>query len=801
MAKARLALKRESDLALDWATPCLFCNRSGSRPSASKSGSEPKQKQPGRPDIRPLSRRLGLAAVLLLFTFLAIYWFFLQENEIRLAVGPINGDIRNEFGWVQLQIKQDLTGLEGVTVVEGQAEVDIHLGINAETTPATLEVALMRATKPERKFSLSLPAESDEDELYALRGALRTRLLGALGLTATDPGSIPKVAAQNFEHNNRGLKLVAERDFAGAEEAFRKALEGDPDYAAVHTNLAMTLKEQVRFSEALPHARRAAELGPGLPLFHYNLGVVLSALQRYEEALLAFDEALERDPYYVDALYGSGRVLEEGQKWNKARKRFEKVTRVDPTRVGAWMGLGRVLQTNGELEKAQSCWAEALVLTAGETGLVRAEILYHMAWGLSSLGRSALAQEKLEAFAALPIPRDAIWSHKASELAETLGAELMPMAAKDYWPEELPAGPFAFFTEVEGLVRLFETGELLVTAKNDSALKQGWQIEADPGARAILACRHEKVFVLGGPASMVAEDNLCARQGGEPSRLYRLMIQNLDRVSSQYGDLLTSGTRPGSSEGYAILAPLGKTVSLKPELAWTSFTDADTYDITIVTETRGSRTRTVETAALEQFSITIGYETRALLRYAWPDEALQPGDSFEIRISPVFSDSFAIEEMRVSVDVLPSADSYELNRLMDEIDARIAANPARLRLRGDAYMNAGLWAEALQSQLELTASGALPEDEVTLGKIFMEAGLTAFARPVFCNLQCQNIDPLARAAVEEGLGRIGFGEGDQKKARIHLGRARAIFASAGMIAELERVESALEQFSGGIEDD
>jgi Flp pilus assembly protein TadD len=58
-----------------------------------------------------------------------------------------------------------------------------------------------------------------------------------------------------------GNSRYALGQLAAAEQAYRQALQVDPQYAPAHNNLAQTLADQHRFAEAETHARKAVELG------------------------------------------------------------------------------------------------------------------------------------------------------------------------------------------------------------------------------------------------------------------------------------------------------------------------------------------------------------------------------------------------------------------------------------------------------------------------------------------------------------------------------------------------------------
>ena len=76
---------------------------------------------------------------------------------------------------------------------------------------------------------------------------------------AAPTGTTPAAAAEI----EKGNALFASRDLAGAEQAFRQAINADPASAEAHYNLAVTLDRAGNQPEARKHYMEAANLAPG----------------------------------------------------------------------------------------------------------------------------------------------------------------------------------------------------------------------------------------------------------------------------------------------------------------------------------------------------------------------------------------------------------------------------------------------------------------------------------------------------------------------------------------------------------
>ena len=118
-------------------------------------------------------------------------------------------------------------------------------------------------------------------------------------------------------HSNVGLELRNQGRLPEAIEQFRMAVEEEPDFAEGWNNLGSALLEQGRIDEAIAHYRRALALKPGRPELHYHLGLALEARRETEAALEQYWQALRIYPDYdaarraiirVRATLGPGRL-------------------------------------------------------------------------------------------------------------------------------------------------------------------------------------------------------------------------------------------------------------------------------------------------------------------------------------------------------------------------------------------------------------------------------------------------------------------------------------------------------------
>lgn len=109
------------------------------------------------------------------------------------------------------------------------------------------------------------------------------------------------------------FNLALELESTSAEEArqaYRRALELEPEMSEAHLNLGRLYHEAGMLKESEAHYRAAMESAPDDAAPHFNLGVLLEDLKRPQEAVRSYQEALARDPDFADAHYNLGLVLE-----------------------------------------------------------------------------------------------------------------------------------------------------------------------------------------------------------------------------------------------------------------------------------------------------------------------------------------------------------------------------------------------------------------------------------------------------------------------------------------------------------
>lgn len=134
--------------------------------------------------------------------------------------------------------------------------------------------------------------------------------------------------------------ILTERDWdwTGAERAFRRALELDPNFAYAHKLYAEYLSYVGRFNEAIAEARLARRLDPLSIVTNSLVGLVVYRARQYEQALEALQHAIELDPDHPMPYLPQGLALSmQGRHDPGARNRAARLPfRVRTRPHGSW---------------------------------------------------------------------------------------------------------------------------------------------------------------------------------------------------------------------------------------------------------------------------------------------------------------------------------------------------------------------------------------------------------------------------------------------------------------------------------
>jgi len=181
-----------------------------------------------------------------------------------------------------------------------QAVVQGKVGVQGDR----YEVGL-RTTGDDGRVVWTRTIQGDVSGILPRADQLSAELVSALGGEAGPArASRPARALEDYLAGRALLEgWDVDRNYARAEESFRKAIAADPGFAEAHAMLAMALwkhyretREGERVREAMESAQRAVALAPALPEAHLAAGIVALGRGRSAEAADSFEKAQDLAP-------------------------------------------------------------------------------------------------------------------------------------------------------------------------------------------------------------------------------------------------------------------------------------------------------------------------------------------------------------------------------------------------------------------------------------------------------------------------------------------------------------------------
>ncbi|MBK1647696.1 ATP-binding protein [Rhabdochromatium marinum] len=197
-----------------------------------------------------------------------------------------------------------------------------------------------------------------------------TALYQAIGegdMTALDDIEGAAAAAERLGTSDQlavAWTLHADQYPEESEQAFRRAIEIDPDFALPWNGLGNLLKNRLaRYDEAEQAYRHAIEIDPDFALPWNGLGnLLMQHLARYDEAEQAFRRAIEIDPDFALPWNGLGNLLTQHlARYDKAEQAFRCAIKIDPNDAIPWYGLGNLLQDHlARYDEAEQAFRRAI---------------------------------------------------------------------------------------------------------------------------------------------------------------------------------------------------------------------------------------------------------------------------------------------------------------------------------------------------------------------------------------------------------------------------------------------------------
>src|SRR5262245_17282603 len=151
------------------------------------------------------------------------------------------------------------------------------------------------------------------------------------------------------------VKFYYDRDHAGAEQEFRRAIELNPSYATAYHWFALALSAMGRHGEAAEQMKYAERLDPRSAIIKAAAGTLLLYAREYDGALDKTRQALELDPGLIPAHRLSRWIYQARGRYEEALTALQKEKSFSGASGEEWpIPLAQVQASGGRLAEAQA---------------------------------------------------------------------------------------------------------------------------------------------------------------------------------------------------------------------------------------------------------------------------------------------------------------------------------------------------------------------------------------------------------------------------------------------------------------
>jgi S1-C subfamily serine protease/tetratricopeptide (TPR) repeat protein len=183
-------------------------------------------------------------------------------------------------------------------------------------------------------------------------------------------GSVSKAA----DLVDKADKLAEDLKSPEAIEAYKLAIQLDPNYAPAHGGLGDAYLNSGNWPQALAEYKEQVRLAPNSAEAQYDLGYSYNVMGRHGEAFAPLVKATALDPTFAEAFYEIGYAYLRGANFEKSIPFFRSAIRLMPDYGDAYYGLGLVYARQGEVYLAKEQLKKLGSLDAKLAGKLEKEI-------------------------------------------------------------------------------------------------------------------------------------------------------------------------------------------------------------------------------------------------------------------------------------------------------------------------------------------------------------------------------------------------------------------------------------------
>ncbi len=326
-------------------------------------------------DVREIGRRLGVAAVLE-GSVRKI------ENKLRITVQLLNVSTGYQI-WSE---KYERT-LDDVFAIQDEITLSIVDRLRVKLLGEEREAILKRHTDNPEAYNLYLMGRFFWNKRNA--EGIKRGLECFVQAIQVDPSFARAYAGISDCYGIFAYYWAPPRPtLTKAREAAAKALELDPTLAEAHTSMAFVKHKLERDWPGAERAfRRAIELDPEYIWAHHWYALFLAAMGRHQESFVEIKKALDIDPTLAQLNMVHGMLFYLARYYDRAVEELTKAVELDPHHSLATFYLGLAHLECGRYEEAL-----VLVMRAAEMNMNAGFFVQGIAYVHASAGRQDLAR-------------------------------------------------------------------------------------------------------------------------------------------------------------------------------------------------------------------------------------------------------------------------------------------------------------------------------------------------------------------------------------------------------------------------
>ncbi len=155
--------------------------------------------------------------------------------------------------------------------------------------------------------------------LFDFGGSARQRGAARLVRLPVAPQPAPRQGISADDWCDLGLEIEEEAP-SDAREAYRRAIDLEPEHVAAHLHLGRLLEDEGDAAAAERHYRLAIAADPDNPHAWFQLGALLERRTLIAEAIYCYERAIQADSQFADAYYHLALLHDRGGRQRDAAR-------------------------------------------------------------------------------------------------------------------------------------------------------------------------------------------------------------------------------------------------------------------------------------------------------------------------------------------------------------------------------------------------------------------------------------------------------------------------------------------------